>query len=204
MTARRGTGRPVVRVNRAPVLTLWGAVVAERLGFDWEEALTLGRALAGLNAYAKGVRLGLFHPTPRAVAERRRRAASGEGVTVDLMHRAIPAVQTPEGIRAMSRGRPIPPESVERYLRARFGEHYEAALSAMRELARSLPPRRLAVEAFHLYEQFRPEVPPGRRGWGAAGELDLGRIRALARAGAEVLASRRGPPHGPARRREDT
>jgi len=43
-----------VRINRAPVLTLWAAVVAERLGFDRDEALTLGRAVAGLNTYAKG------------------------------------------------------------------------------------------------------------------------------------------------------
>ena len=49
-----------ISINRAPVLTLWAAVVAERLGFEWEEALRLGRAVAGLNAYAKGVRLGLF------------------------------------------------------------------------------------------------------------------------------------------------
>lgn len=190
MTARRGGGGRVVRINRAPVLTLWGAVVAERLGFDWREALTLGRALAGLNAYAKGVRLGLFQPTPKAVKERRREASAGEAITVDLMHRAIPAVQTPEGIRATSRGRPIPPESVERYLRARFGEHCEEALAAMRELARSLPPRRLAVEAFRLYEEFRPEVPPGRRGWGAAGALDLDRIRALARSASNRPATR--------------
>ena len=33
-----------ISINRAPVLTLWAAVVAERLGFEWEEALTLGRA----------------------------------------------------------------------------------------------------------------------------------------------------------------
>jgi hypothetical protein len=39
-----------LQINRAPVLTLWAAVVAERLGFTWEEALTLGRAVAGLNA----------------------------------------------------------------------------------------------------------------------------------------------------------
>ena len=31
-------------INRAPVLTLWAAVVAERLGFEREEALTLGKA----------------------------------------------------------------------------------------------------------------------------------------------------------------
>lgn len=41
-----------VAINRAPVLTLWAAIVAERLGFDWEEALTLGRAVAGLNTYS--------------------------------------------------------------------------------------------------------------------------------------------------------
>ena len=43
-----------VMINRAPVLTLWSAVVAERLGFSEEEALSLGRAVAGLNAQAKG------------------------------------------------------------------------------------------------------------------------------------------------------
>ena len=52
-----------VRVNRAPVLTLWAAVVAERLGFERDEALTLGRALAGLTAHAKGVRLGILEPS---------------------------------------------------------------------------------------------------------------------------------------------
>jgi hypothetical protein len=51
-----------VAVNRAPVLTLWAAVVARRLGFDEYEALSLGKALAGLNAQAKGRRLGVFKP----------------------------------------------------------------------------------------------------------------------------------------------
>jgi len=54
-----------VMVNRAPVLTLWAAVVVEVLGFEHGEALTLGRAVAGLNAYSKGVSLGLFQPTPK-------------------------------------------------------------------------------------------------------------------------------------------
>ncbi len=34
-------------VDRAPVLTLWAAVVAEALGFEHDEALGLGRAMAG-------------------------------------------------------------------------------------------------------------------------------------------------------------
>ncbi|MFL5332215.1 MAG: hypothetical protein ACJ8H8_03335 [Geminicoccaceae bacterium] len=33
--------------------------VAERLGFDRATALTLGQAVAGLSAYAKGVSLGI-------------------------------------------------------------------------------------------------------------------------------------------------
>ena len=43
-----------ISINRAPVLTLWAAVVAQRLGFAEDEALTLGKAVAGLNAQAKG------------------------------------------------------------------------------------------------------------------------------------------------------
>jgi hypothetical protein len=38
--------RSWVMINRAAVLTLWAAVVAEMLGFDYDEALTLGRALS--------------------------------------------------------------------------------------------------------------------------------------------------------------
>lgn len=45
-------------VNRALVLTLWAVVVAEVLGFEHDEAQILGRAVAGLNAYSKGVSLG--------------------------------------------------------------------------------------------------------------------------------------------------
>ena len=53
-----------VKINRAPVLTLWAAVVAQRLGYSEAEALTLGKALAGLNAQSKGRRLGIYAPRP--------------------------------------------------------------------------------------------------------------------------------------------
>ena len=68
--------RATLQINRAPVLTLWAAVVAERLGFTWEEALTLGRAVAGLNAYAKGKALGLF--TPHRLQSRRSARPGGD------------------------------------------------------------------------------------------------------------------------------
>jgi hypothetical protein len=169
-----------VTVNRAPVLTLWAAVVAERLGFDWDEALTLGRAVAGLNAYSKGVRLGLFTPAPREVKEKKRKLAEGERLHVDLLHRAVPVIHTKDGLRAVSKDRPIAPDSVARYLDSKFSEALPAVRNAMETLARSKPPETLAAEAFKLYEQFRPGVPPGARGWGAQGRLDTRRILALA------------------------
>jgi len=69
--------------NRAPVLTLWAAVVAEVLGFEHDEALTLGRAGAGLNAYSKGVSLGLFQPTSQEVKEQRRKMRKEETLPVE-------------------------------------------------------------------------------------------------------------------------
>ncbi len=52
--------KPVpVRVNRAPVLTLWAAVVAERLGHPPETALSLAGTVAGTAARAKARRLGI-------------------------------------------------------------------------------------------------------------------------------------------------
>jgi hypothetical protein len=171
----------VIKINRAPVLTLWAAVVAERLGFDWDEALTLGRAVAGLNAYSKGVRLGLYQPTPKAEHERRPGCARGETVQVDLLHRAVPAVQTPEGLRALSKDQPISPASVQRYLQGKFGDRLDDAKRAMERLARSQTGEELASQAYTLYEKFRPTIPAGVRGWGAAGNLDLDRLANLTR-----------------------
>jgi len=51
----------------------------------------------------------------------------------------------------------------------------------MAVLAGSLPPRDLAARAYSLYEKFRPEIPPGVVGWGAAGVLDLDAIERLAK-----------------------
>ena len=165
-----------VKVNRAPVLTLWAAVVAERLGYDSEEALTLGKGLAGLNAQSKGRRLGIFHEAKPGKAERGLKAKAA-AFAVPLLGREVPAVKTAEGIRAAVRGAPVSPESVQRYLESRFGEALEDVRKAMETLAKAFDRKTLEREAFALYERFRPQIPEGTRGWGAAGVLDLARIR---------------------------
>jgi len=42
-----------ITVNRAPFLTMWATVVARRLGFAEEEALSLAKAFTGLTAQSK-------------------------------------------------------------------------------------------------------------------------------------------------------
>ena len=169
-----------IKINRAPVLTLWAAVVAERLGFDRPTALTLGQAVAGLSAYAKGVSLGIIEPKPDLVREQGERLAEGQQLHVDLLGRAVPVVRTPAGLRAVSKGKPGKHERIETYLAAKFGEHLEPARQAMAELAAAYEPADLHRRGFRLYEMFRPGVPAGESGWGAKGELDLDRVRSMA------------------------
>jgi hypothetical protein len=168
-----------IQINRAPVLTLWAAVVAERLGFNHGEALSLGKAVAGLTAQSKGRRLGIFKPGPKELKKVRERE-KGEEFRVELLGQALPAVNTDDRVRAVLKFKPIEPETVERYLESKFGEPLPQVRKAMMELANALDPDELAQQRFSLYEQFRPEIPEGVGGWGATGEVDLGRIRKLA------------------------
>ena len=170
-----------IKINRAPVLTLWATVVAQRLGYDEKTALTLGKAVAGLNAQSKGRRLGIYEE--KGEEEKEKEAKKQKEVKtefIEILGRGVPAVKTPHGLRAAEQGKPIHAESVQTYLKQRFGDDYEAARTAMEKLAKAYPPKQLEKKAYDLYEKFRPEIPEGKKGWGAKGELDLDYIRSLA------------------------
>ena len=185
MSKREGkpaTGPERVEINRAPVLTLWAAVVAERLGYDRDTALTLAKAVTGLDAQAKGQRLGIYEP--KEAEEKEKEKKERPGPAVELLGRAIPVVKTKEGVRATVKDKPVSPESVERYLRSKFGDALPEVRQSMEELARAYRPKELERRAYRLYTEFRPVIPAGVKGWGAKGELDLARIRALGEKGA--------------------
>jgi hypothetical protein len=169
-----------ISINRAPVLTLWAAVVAQRLGFNENEALTFGKAVAGLNAQSKGRSLGIFKPheeKPKKAREKER----GERFLIEVCGRPVPAMNTDDGIRAVRGSTPIDPDSVQRYLDDKFGENLKAVQSAMQKLAKAYKPSELAHDAYPLYERFRPQIPAGVKGWGAKGNLDLALIGKLAK-----------------------
>src|SRR3954470_13104780 len=108
-----------VRVNRAPVLTLWAAVVAERLGYPPETALSLASAVAGTAARAKARRLGLAEEraeaSPASHARRHR--------TLRLLGREIPVTETEQGLLAAEPdGKPAKPGAVAAYVARAFGQ----------------------------------------------------------------------------------
>ncbi|MBL6457258.1 hypothetical protein JMJ55_18135 [Belnapia sp. T6] len=165
-----------IRVNRAPVLTLWATVVAERLGHPPDTALSLGSAVAGTAARAKARRLGLAeeHPHAEGGAARPRR-------TTRLLGRDIPLAHDKDGVElANAGGHAAPAAPVAAYLARAFGPRLAEARAAMEALAAGLEPEELNRIGFRLYEAFRPEVPEDVRGWGAKGELRLERIAAAA------------------------
>lgn len=170
-----------IKINRAPVLTLWAAVVAQRLGYEAETALTLGRGLAGLNAQSKGRRLGIFEEKKDEEAEPKSAGRKTAPVMITILGRPIPTVSTPQGVRATVKGAPIDPGAVEKYLKQKFGAELPEVRAALESLAKAYRPQELETAAYSLYERFRPRIPEGAKGWGAAGELDLAYIRSLAK-----------------------
>jgi hypothetical protein len=171
-----------IKINRAPVLTLWAAVVAERLGYDEETALTLGKAVAGLNAQSKGRRLGIYEE--KTDEEKEKEAKKKKPVKtefIEILGRDVPTVKTPKGLRAAVKGEAIHAGSVETYLKQKFKDDLDETRAAMEKLAKAYTPKQLESKAYDLYEKFRPEIPEGTKGWGAKGELDLDYIRSLAK-----------------------
>ena len=75
---------------------------------------------------------------------------------------------------------PHPLTKVIDELQRSFGDSLDHARKAMGELAGACSPKQLEEEAFALYENFRPEVARGTRGWGQKGTLDLDAIPKMA------------------------
>ena len=172
----------IVLINRAPVLTLWAAVVARQMGYEWDTALSLGKVVSGLNAQAKGRSLGIYSSPKEKEPERTgepKKVGLGEDFWVRVCGRPIPAKNTDEGVRGVVGPDPVDPRKVEKYLESKFGEDLATVRAAMEALAASRTHQELEDTSYDLYEAFRPAVERGERGWGQKGKLDLGLIRSL-------------------------
>eukprot|EP00897_Mesotaenium_endlicherianum_P006894 jgi/Mesen1/6232/ME000320S05423 len=170
-----------VKINRAPVLTLWVAVVAVREGYAYEEGLTFGKAVSGLYANSKGKRLGIFEEPDEEVKESRRKKRE-EAEKFEVFGAKLAGKTTSDGKRfAVHDGKPIAPASVSTYLKKAFSDNLDRVKAAFEALAGAYPEDKIGKEGYHLYEKFRPIVSEGTKGWGAKGVLDLDAISSMAR-----------------------
>ena len=167
---------PIV-INRAPVLTLWASVVAERLGYPPDTALTLGRAVAGSSARIKARSIGREEHKADQDADTLRLAVQHVTAPVVLLGKKIPLLPNEDGeLRAADGDQPANPAAVQRYLDNAFGEHLVEVSAAMEVLAAQYEPVELNRIGFKLCEKFRPEIPSGNAGWGARAVLEITKI----------------------------
>ena len=174
-----------LQVSRPPVLTLWTAVVAERLGHPAATALTLGRAVAGSSARFKSQNSGKGHkaepgtdaPQPEPAVDHETSVERLFGKVIRLLpdeSGALRAAMRPNG--TMNVFLPTNPASVQRYLENAFGDYLPEVRIAMETLAARYEPAELNDIGFKLYECFRPEVPNRKIGRGTKTVLDFEKI----------------------------
>ncbi|KAJ7180175.1 hypothetical protein C8R43DRAFT_972017 [Mycena crocata] len=164
-------------VNRAPLMTAWSTLVAERLGFQREEALSIASVFTELNAVRKGVSMGIYKKGTERAME-----ASKEGSQpwVDLMGRRVPLFQAQNSQwRALSNGTAVQPSTAFSYISRAFRQTTPHILGALRLLVESYTPQEINGKAWGLYCDFRPEV----NGWGERAEVKCETILDLRKKG---------------------
>ena len=168
-------GDNLVIINRAPVLTLWVTLVAEREGFTREESLSYGKFVAARFAQSKGQSLGILEkksPTSNDAAEEE----EAEYV-VAFGRQEIPIRRDDKGNRlAILNGLTVKPSSVDYYFKQKFGGKLTETEDVMKQLVNSFELDQLKEQAYDLYTRIRPEW----RGWSNDAALNLSMIRRMA------------------------
>jgi hypothetical protein len=128
-------GPKQVLINRAPVLTLWVAVVAEREGYTFEEGLSFGKFISGLFARTKGKRIGIFDDEMESEVQKaaekggsknRKKRKLEEVERFEVFGMKLPGKRLENGLRpAVQNGKPIYPNVVSAYLHRASGVDFD-------------------------------------------------------------------------------
>ncbi|VDC07287.1 unnamed protein product [Peniophora sp. CBMAI 1063] len=168
-------------VNRAPIMMAWSCIVAERIGFAREEALSIASVYTEMNAITRGLSLGIYDKTSAEVVE-----ASPHGTQpyAEVMGRRIPLYKTSEGSwRALNKdSKPASPATAFSYISRSLKQNTSEIVGSLRLLAQSHTAEHINRVGWSLYAEFRPEA----NGWGKRGRVDCDVILGLRpRSGAE-------------------
>lgn len=169
----------VLKVNRAPVLTLWMTVCLRRLRYAEDTCLSVAKVVTGRCASAKGKSLGIFQaPESGEKATAKKPAAVEAPEVCTIAGHKVPLASQPDGsLLATSVGSVVNPKSVETYLNRAFKGDLTVVRSAMQKVASSYSAAEIQKDAMQLYERFRPAW----KGWGVPGDLHLKDISAAAK-----------------------
>ncbi|SJL01897.1 uncharacterized protein ARMOST_05221 [Armillaria ostoyae] len=169
-------------INRAPLMSAWAMIVAERLGFRREEALSIASVYTEMNALSKGVSLGIYKDGKQKgldaikggsqpyVELMGRRFVPGyyQFLNVSDNHARIPLYQSRSNQwRALLNSKPAQPSSPFSYISRSFRQTTPHIIGALRLLAESFTPKELNNKGWALYTEFRPSV----NGWGERSEV---------------------------------
>ncbi|USW58061.1 hypothetical protein Slin15195_G113800 [Septoria linicola] len=169
-----------VTINRAPVLELWSACVTQTLypSLAWNTCLSAGSAISTLAAISKGRAIGKIDKpdqTDQAAKQQKRREQESELEELDVMsfHLKLKDGEVMVGDK--------PKKGNEEALSKKYGgeEVYENVKKTMMDALDSWKGKEeeLGKRGFHMYEDFRPSVAAGQKGWGRKGTLSLKTVR---------------------------
>jgi hypothetical protein len=172
--------KPII-INRAPVLQLWAASVANitHPELSWETCLSAGSAVSSICAVAKGRSIGTVPEKDDSEAKQEKHEKAKEKRKdldeIDVMHFKLRLKDGLAVVGSDEKGKP----GSEDALKKKFGdEQYDRTKGAFDDALKSWKGREkeLNNNAFHFYEAFRPDVSKGQKGWGRKGELNLNTI----------------------------
>eukprot|EP01048_Picozoa_sp_COSAG05_P017619 COSAG05_NODE_2435_length_3067_cov_14.528976_2_plen_446_part_00 len=188
----------VVTVSRRPVILLWAAAVAFRLGHGRDLSLSMAGAVASVFSQLKAKHLGINMAKNTREGEMETSSGAGTLEVLQLMTQPVTVERmsvdisvTPSGIigRAYEpaiagetlHSKIVAPAHIWTQIERGFGASLPAAYGAFMLLAASLSKETLeeGTVPYSLYERFRPKVPSGTQGWGASAKLDLGLVMTM-------------------------
>lgn len=178
-TPQKDTSSNVIMINRAPVLDLWATTVTHFLYPDlpWITCLSAGSAISALCAVSKGRAVGLIDSKDEDGSK------SKESQAKELEEISVMGfnLKLKENLVVVGNDKKPANEDAQK---KKFGEQqYEKAKSAFQDALSSWDDDKdgLNKKAFHFYEQFRPTVAQGQKGWGRKGELVLDTVGEVVR-----------------------
>lgn len=164
-------------INRAPVLHLWAASVAHFVHpkLSWETCLSAGSAISTITAIAKGRSIGTIEPKD---PEKKKEAKHDDDAeVVEVMQFKL---HVKDGRAMVGSSDKTGKPGNEGALKSKFGDdNYERVRKAFDACLQSWKgdEDKLNEQAFGFYEDFRPTVAAGQKGWGRKGELNLDTVQ---------------------------